>query len=405
MRTRRSTARVEGRLAPFTPGFRVWLAERGYRPSSVEDQLWLMAHLSRWLDERGLEPAGLTAEAAERFRSARRERYANLTGARALDPLLGYLRGLDVVAVAPRWVDTAVERLLADYREYLLRERGLVAGSVRLRERVARAFLVELSEPLDVALHELGPGDVTAFVVQRCRSRRVGVAGAKTLTSGLRALLVFLHVAGWVPSPLVQAVPSVAGWRLSSLPRALEPEHVAGLLDSCDRATAIGRRDFAILLLLSRLGLRACEVAVLSLDDVDWRTGELTVRGKGSQTDRLPLPHDVGQALAEHLLARSRGVGCREVFLRTLAPYGPLSPRAIDAVVRRACDRAGVARVGTHRLRHTVASELLRAGAALTEIAPVLRHTNLSTTSIYAKVDRATLRTLARPWPVAGVVA
>jgi integrase/recombinase XerD len=391
-------------LAPHAWGFRVWLAERGYRPSTVEDQLWLMAHLSRWLEEQGLEPSGLTVAAVERFRQARRECYSHLTGARALDPLLGYLRGLGVVP-KPARLDTPLERLLADYREYLVRERGLVAGSVCLRERVARTFLAGLPEPLDVALRELEPGDVTAFVVGRCRSGRRGVAAAKTLTSGLRSLLVFLHVSGWVPEPLAAAVPSVAGWRLSSLPRALEAEQVARLLAGCDRATASGRRDFAILSLLSRLGLRACEVAVLGLDDIDWRAGELTVRGKGSQIDRLPLPHDVGQALAEHLLDRPRGAGSREVFLRALAPAGPLSPKAIDAVVRHACDRAGVARVGTHRLRHTVATELLGAGAPLAEIAPVLRHRSLSTTAIYAKVDRRTLRTLARPWPGAGAAS
>jgi integrase len=167
----------------------------------------------------------------------------------------------------------------------------------------------------------------------------------------------------------------------------------------------VGRRDFAIISLPSRLGLRACEVAALRLDDIDWRGGELTVRGKGRQTDRLPLPHDVGQALAEHVLDWPRETGSREVFLRTLAPHGAMSAKAIDAAVRRACDRAGIERVGTHRLRHTVATELLGAGAPLTEIAPVLRHTNLSTTAIYAKVDRTTLRTLARPWPVAGAAS
>lgn len=231
------------------------------------------------------------------------------------------------------------------------------------------------------------------------------MAWAKTLTSGLRSLLVFLHVAGWVPVPLAGAVPSVAGWRLSSLPRAIEPEQVAQLLDSCDRATPVGRRDFAILLLLSRLGLRACEVAALSLDDIDWRAGELTVHGKGAQIDQLPLPRDVGQGLVEHLLGWSPDAGWREVFLRAFAPHGPLSPEAIGAILRDACDRAGLARVGTHRLRHTVATELLAAGAPLTEIAPVLRHTNLSSTAIYAKVDRATLRTLARPWPLQGAAA
>jgi integrase/recombinase XerD len=404
VRKRSSVSRVQDRLAPFAPGFRVWLAERGYRPGTVESQVWLMAHLSRWLGEHGLEPCEFTPEVAERFQRWRRERYSNLTGARALLPLLEYLHELGVVP-GPVVVETAVERLLGEYRGYLVRERGLVSGSVRLRERVAREFLGELPEPIEVALQRLQPRDITGFVTARCRVGGRGVAAAKTLTSGLRALLVFLHVAGWVPVALVGAVPSVAGWRLSALPRGLEAEQVARLLGSCDRRSVVGRRDFAILLLLSRLGLRACEVAALRVGDIDWRAGELTVHGKGAQTDRLPLPHDVGQALVEHLRGRRPDAVCRQVFLRVLAPHGPLSPRAVGAVVRDACDRAGLARVGTHRLRHTLATELLAAGAALTEIAPILRHTNLSTTAIYAKVDRTALRTLARPWPLTGAAA
>ena len=155
-------------------------------------------------------------------------------------------------------------------------------------------------------------------------------------------------------------------------------------------------------MLLSRLGLRACEVAALTLDDIDWRAGELTIHGKGGQTDRLPLPGEVGEALVACLRDPRRDGGCRAVFVRTFAPDGALSVKAIGAVLRDACDRAGVPRVGTHRLRHTVATELLAAGAPLTEIAPVLRHTNLSSTAIYAKVDRTALRALARPWPLAG---
>jgi integrase/recombinase XerD len=397
-------SRVEGALAPYAPAFRVWLAERGYRPATVEDHVWLMAHLSRWLGEQGLEPAAFDGEAAACFQRSRRERYSHLTGTRALRPLLGYLRGLGVVP-EPVIVDAPVECLLADYRVYLVRERGLVAGSVRLRERVARAFLVELSEPLEPALERLQPSDVTAFVTAQCGAGRRGMEAAKTLTSGLRSLLVFLYLSGRVPVALAGAVPSVAGWRLSSLPRGLEREHVARLLDGCNRGSSVGRRDYAIIVLLSRLGLRACEVAALRLDDIDWRTGELTIRGKGAQTDRLPLPCEVGEALVEYLRDRPSDAGCREVFLRAVAPRGPISVRAVDAVVRHACDRGGVDRVGTHRLRHTVATELLGAGAPLAEIAPILRHANLSTTAIYAKVDRVALRGLARPWPLAGATA
>ena len=403
MRERPAVACVVGPLARYAQGFRVSLRERGYRPSTVEDQAFLMGHLSRWLAEEGLQPSAFTVDVVDQFRRVRRESHSHLSGARGLDQVLGYLRRVGAVP-APPGPDSSFERVVTEYREYLVSERGLVRGSVVLRERVARLFLGELADPIEVALRELRPGRVTGFVVGQCGGGRRGVAWAKTLTSGLRSLLVFLHVAGWVSVPMAQAVPSVAGWRLSSLPRGLEPEQVARVLASCDRTTAVGRRDFAVLMLLARLGLRACEVVALALDDIDWRAGELTIHGKGAQTDRLPLPHDVGQALVEHLLGRTPDSGFREVFLRVFAPDGPLSDKAIGAILRDACDRAGVPRVGTHRLRHTVATELLAAGAPLTEIAPVLRHTNLSSTAIYAKVDRATLRTLARPWPLHGAV-
>jgi integrase/recombinase XerD len=396
---------VGGPLAPYAPGFGARLLKLGYAPSSAEDQLRLMAHLSRWLDEERQEPAGLTPELVGRFLGARRASYVRLTTRRALSPLLDYLRGLGAVRDAPAEVPTAVEGLLADYREYLVRERGLAAGTVRLREHVARLFLVGQPEPLKHALQELGPGDVTTFVLAECRSGRRGVSSAKTLTSGLRSLLSFLHLGGWVPVPLAPAVPSVAGWRLASLPRALEAGHVERLLASCDRSTVLGRRDFAVLTLLWRLGLRSCEVAGLSLDDIDWRAGELTIRGKGSVSERLPLPDDVGRALVEYLRAGRPRCSCREVFLRARAPQRGISAAGVRSVVHHACDRAGLARVGAHRLRHTVASDLLRAGAPLQQIAQVLRHASLASTAIYAKIDRSSLRTLARPWPLEAGVA
>ncbi len=246
---------------------------------------------------------------------------------------------------------------------------------------------------------------MTRFVLAECRSGRRGVASSKTLTSGLRSLLSFLHVAGWVPVGLAPSVPSVAGWRLASLPRALRAADVERLLASCETSTALGRRDLAILTLLARLGLRSFEVAGLSLDDIDWSAGELTIRGKGSVSERLPLPDDVGRALVDHLRAGLPRGSCREVFLRARAPQRAISAAGVRSVVHHACDRAGLARVGAHRLRHTVASDLLRAGAPLQEIAQVLRHASVASTAIYAKIDRCSLRTLARPWPLEGGVA
>jgi integrase/recombinase XerD len=392
---------AEGVLGRYAAGFRSYLVGLGYARSSVSGQLRLLAELDGWLIEQGVEPAALTAEVVARFVGATRDRSVYVTGPRALDQLLSHLRGLGVVPESQVVLDTPVERLVADYREYLARERGLVAGSVERYEQVARSFLGQCPLPIELGLRQLQPRDVTAFVVDECRSGRRAPATGKLLTSGLRSLLRFLHVAGWVPVPLVRAVPAVASWRLSALPRALEPEQVARLLAACDRGTVLGRRNLAVLMLLSRLGLRCCEVAGLALDDIDWRAGELTIRGKGSVTERLPLVHDVGEAMVSYLRDGRPRSACREVFLRVRAPYCPLSRGSVNGVVRHACARAGLERVGAHRLRHTVATELLRAGTPLAHISPVLRHASLETTAIYAKVDREGLRTLARPWPVA----
>jgi integrase len=211
--------------------------------------------------------------------------------------------------------------------------------------------------------------------------------------------LRFLHVDGEVEQDLAGAVPSVASWRLASLVKALDARSVARLLTSCDRRTRVGRRDFAIVTLLSRLGLRAGELAALQLQDVDWRGGELLVRGKGGRQERLPLPADVGETLARWL---ERGRPHRAsvfVFTRVRAPYGGLSAGAVSQIVRRACQRAGLPIVSAHCLRHTAATEMLRAGGSLTEVGQVLRHRSRDVTSIYAKVDRLALAQVLMPWP------
>jgi site-specific recombinase XerD len=220
------------------------------------------------------------------------------------------------------------------------------------------------------------------------------------MTVSLRSFLVFLHVDGVVEESLALAVPRVAGWRLAGLPRALKPGVAQRLVASCDRGTTIGRRDVAILLLLWRLALRRGEVAAMKLDDINWRAGELVVCGKSKRIERLPVPCDVGEALADYLRQdRLRRTDARTVFVAVKAPHGPLTSTAVNSVVARAGARAGVSGVTAHRLRHTAATEMLREGASLTEIGQVLRHRRLQTTAIYAKTDVETLRSLVRPWP------
>lgn len=395
--SRPDRVRVAGPLASFAEGFCARLVEQGYTPWSAQFHLQLLAHMSRWMEGEGLDVSELSPGVAERFLvDRRRQGYVSRISPRGLRPLLGYLDGLGVLSAAADVAPTETDRLLEEFCGYLLEERGLVAGSVQLYARVARRFLGGRSEPLADDLVRLSSAEVNAFVLRE--SLRVRPRTAETVVCALRALLRFLHVQGWIATPLATAVPSVPQ-RREDLPRGLPPGHVTLLLESCDRSTKIGCRDYAILILLARLGLRSGEVAGLQLDDVDWRASEVVIRGKRSRIDRLPLPGDVGEALADYLCrARPRGFG-RKVFLRSQAPVGGLSGDGVSEVVVRACGRAGIAPVRAHRLRHTIATEMLRRGAGLVEIGQVLRHQTLEVTAVYAKVDRSALSRLALPWP------
>ena len=391
---------VRGPLSPYGEGFGSELTARGYSEGSAAQQVQLLAHLSRWLKGRDLGVGDLTPARVEEFVRARRVAgYTSLLSARALEPLLGYLQraGL-VVAPARAEAITPAERVLDSFRSYLTEERGLLAMTARRYEEVARRFLSERTDGSgELHLWELGTERVTRFVLRQCRGRSPGYG--KYQVTALRSLLRYLHLAGWTARSLAGAVPAVAGWRGSSLPRSLEAEQMAALLASCDRRTSIGRRDYAILALLARLGLRAVEVAALELGDLDWSHGEILVRGKGRRQERLPLPVDVGEALVDYLRGSRPGHECAKVFMRARAPYRGLSSAAVKSVVRRACRRAGLPEVGSHRLRHTAATETLRAGAPLSEVGQLLRHRSAATTAMYAKVDRAALRELAQPWP------
>ena len=395
-----SHVRVTGPLGVFADGFAGELARLGYKPNAAANQLQLMAHLSRWMDAGQYGTAGLTPPVAEAFLAARRAAgYVMWLSPKALAPLLGYLRRLGVVPLPPPAPTTPVEALLGRYRGYLVSERGLAAATARVYADSVRPFLAKRDQTEGLELTTLTGAEVTAFVLATCSGKPKG--SAKLTVTALRSLLGFLHVEGLISEPLGQVVPAVAGWRLAGLPKALAPNQVAALLAGCDRSTAVGRRDFAMLTLLARLGLRAGEVAALRLEDIDWRAGEVTVRGKGSRAERLPVPADVGEAVASYLQGGRPEPfeGAREVFLRTRAPHGALTAGGVTQAVFSAGKRAGIGPVFAHRLRHSVATGMLAAGASLSEIGLVLRHRRLLSTAIYAKVDTEVLRTLARPWP------
>jgi integrase/recombinase XerD len=391
---------VWGPLAPYAEGFREHLQGQGYSWGSAAHQIHLMAHLSRWLEVQGLGPAVLDERLTAQFLAARRaDGYAALWSARAVAPLLGYLRGVGAVPPPRMPVPQGpADRLVRRFGEYLVRERGLARESVRSYTGVARRFLAETGLGADAGMVGLTAAEVTGFVRRECTRR--GVASAKATVTGLRSWLRFLYLDGQIRVPLTGAVPSAACWQLAALPRAVSPAELARLMGSCDQDSAAGRRDLAILVLLARLGLRAGEVAGLDLGDIGWRQGEIVVRGKGSRRDILPLPADAGEAVAGWLAGgRPRDAACPAVFVRLPAPHGRLASTSVSYVVRRACARAGVTAAGAHRLRHSAAAGMLAAGGNLAEIGQVLRHAQPGTTAIYAKADVLALSPLALPWP------
>lgn len=394
-----SRVRTTGPLARFAEGFAAQLIRQGYRPGAAANQLQLIAHLSRWLAPKGLDVADLTPLVLRQFLTARRSQgYTLWLSPKALVPFIDYLRDLGLAPAAPTVPLSPTEELLARYGRYLLDTRGLAATSARGYVDMVRPFVA--TRIVDDALdwRDLKRTELIAFVRRACRSRSRG--SVSLLITALRSLLNYLHVEGLIERPLAAAVPSVACSKLAGLPRSMEPDDVERLLGACDRRTRTGRRDFAMLMLLVRLGLRAGEVRMLSLDDVDWRAGELVVRGKGNRVERLPLPVDVGAAVAAYLRrGRPPTAQARTVFVRVRAPHRPLTSAAVTNAVLAAASRAGLPAVTAHRLRHTVATQMVRAGVPLPEISQVLRHRRLLTTAIYAKVDRENLRCLARRWP------
>jgi integrase/recombinase XerD len=383
-----------GSLVPAIAEFERELEGEGYAASSVAAHARQVRLLDRWLAGEGIGVGEVTGQAMARFFGAWHGAGSRVGAGR----MVAFLQAQGLLAAEERELGEA-ERLLENYRQYLSGERGLSERSIPMYIRVAERFLAGCSASLRDDLRRVSGARINEFVLAECEG--YSAAQGKLVVRGLRSFFRFLHVDGWLQQSLLEAVPRVAR-RESRLPRrALSAEQLGRLLDSCDRLSVPGARDFAILTVLSRLGLRAREVADLRLDDIDWAAGEMLVRGKAARFERLPLPSDVGQALVEYLRRRPPSQA-REVFLRTLAPLVGLSAASVTSIVSGACTRAGVPMIGAHALRHGVACELLREGAPLPEIAQLLRHRSLLATSIYAKTEPPALRALALAWPGTG---
>lgn len=380
--------------------FEVELLQQGFKPSTVVRKKKLFADLNDWLQVHELSVGDLSFQLVDRFLFDRRSAgYARHKTHETLRPILNYLYRLKLTPPLEAPVSKDPASVILDrYRIFLTAERSLAMVTAARYIDCLRPFLSQRVLDGGLDLRNLRPADVTAFVVARCPQLNAGVA--KLTVTALRSFLGFLHLDGVTERSLVHAAPKVLRRRLAGLPKGLEPDQVRHLLAACDVDTAVGCRDLAILTLLVRFGLRRGEVARLRLDDIDWRAGTISVHGKGNCYERVPLPPDVGHRVAEYLQhGRPTDAQGRTVFVRHFAPHHALSTARVSTIVADAARRAGLGRVHAHRLRHTAATELLRAGASLPEIGQLLRHRHTATTAIYAKVDRDNLRLIARPWP------
>lgn len=393
----------EGPLALYIASFSKWESEQGYALCSLRQRLRVAAGFSRWLAEKSVRLRSVSSEHCARYLRYRARRLRVREGdATALRQLLDFLRHQGVIPAEKirRGRLSPVERCVQAFEQYLREERILAKATIVNYVPFIREFLKDRFGNGAVKLSRLCAGDVVGFVQRQ--APRLHLKRAKLLTTALRSFLRYVRYRGEVRLDLAAAVPLVANWSMSSIPRAISPDQVRRLLAHIDRRTTAGRRDYAILLLLARLGLRSSEVVFLDLEDIDWEAGSLSVRGKGGRRTQLPLPADVGEAIVAYLRQGRPPSTSRRVFLRVRAPIrGFLGPCAVGSIVRHALQRAGIdaPTTGAHQFRHGLATEMLRQGASLAEIGELLGHRSPETTKIYTKVDLDALRTIALPWP------
>lgn len=391
-----------GPLGPHIDAFTVWLSDQGYAKSTITYGLRLVGALSRWMQLQELSVRALDEKATADFlRDRKSERRIQLADIPKLNLLLKHLRQSHVIPVPAKEVDNSelgcIERKFADY---LSQERKLSESSLQNYVPVVRQFLEEQFGARPIKLEEIRQIDISRFVIRY--ANRFSRARSKIMVSALRSFFNHLHLNGYISTDLSSIVPTVANWQCATLPKWISPEDVKHLLNSCDQNTITGQRDYTILLLLARLGLRSSEVVSMTLDDIDWESGVIKVCGKSHRYDRLPLPKDVGEALAKYLCQGRPRCSTRRVFVRMRAPLRGLMGRgAIYSVVQRAFDRAGLnpSHKGPHTLRHSLATNMLHKGATFSEIGEILRHRDIDTTQIYAKVDLVALHKIAGPWP------
>ena len=392
----------EGPLAPYLDLFAQSLDEQGFKRRVIGQKIRVAANFSKWLQGEDVAAQDVTDAHVQRFfEGPTRQRSVQRGELAALRRLMDLLSQLGVIRPLPEHEEaTPVQQSVGAFADYLLNERALSEKTPIQYCPFIEHFLSERFGHGPVEFAALRAGDVIGFVKQLAASR--SPARAKAATKALRSFFRYLRHCGEIELDLAAAVPTVPNWSMTGIPRAIAPEHVQAVLAHCPRDTPVGRRDYAILMLLARLGLRSGEIVALTLDSIDWEVGSIVVVGKGNRAASLPMPVDVGEAIADYLCHGRPANSSRALFLRVCAPIRGLGAgQSVATIVRAAIRRAGIEtrHRGTHQFRHALASDMLRHGATLSEIGSVLRHRHAKTTGIYAKVDFAALRPLGLPWP------
>ena len=397
--SRLDQARIVGPLAGYISEVERCLLARGYTRLSTNNRLGWTAQLSRWMFEYKISAKSLSEVKLAKFVRLRC-RAAPKFSRGSMESIIQCLVELSAIS-QPRPLPKApldqIDQVLKKFEKYLREERALMNGPSPYM-KVIKRFLLQLFGRQKPRIKAITAKDLTQFVLSE--SHRYSTMTVKHSVTALRSYFKFSYISGAIQQDLSGAIPAVAGWRLQGVPKGIKSQELSRLLRTPNRRTRSGERDLAILLLLARLGLRRKEVASIELDDIDWEKGEIKIRGKGEKHEKLPLPSDIGEALAAYLKKRSqRYSDSRSVFLGLRAPFRPLGPCAITGIVCRTAIKAGLSPIGAHCLRHTLATETLRQGGSLDEIAQVLRHSSHDTTAIYAKVDLMALRAVTQAWP------
>jgi site-specific recombinase XerD len=374
---------------------------QGYQTTTAKHKIRIIADLSCWLDQKGLGANDLDETALKEYLLYKGRRGSIFSiEPPTLRAFHKHLNEIGIVQGSEGVDDSKCGRIESDFAKYLAKERGLKQTTIDTYLPIVSQFLSDQFGAGPIVLDDLHPRDIIRFILRY--TKNFSVKRAQLIVCSLRSFFRFLYQRGETAIDLSPSALTVANWHLSKLPKFIEPEQVERLLQCCNQDSLIGQRDYVILLLLARLGLRAGDVVHMTLDDIDWEEGELIVRGKSHRQDRLPLPQDVGEALVRYLSHGRPRCSSRRVFIRMKAPHNGFSSSvAICNIVRRALVRAKLnpAFKGSHLLRHSLATQMLRGGASLEEIGEILRHQKLNTTQIYAKVDLARLSVLAQPWP------